>query len=405
MLTLSIPTIQPDLRWSEKDLAFFRENAVTSREDLLALLMKSSDPHQRDLVHQLLERQQVRYKLPSFYQQAELVYPPRLSLEQSSSECTAQFKASLFEGSRFIDLTAGMGIDSGYFARRFAEGILVEESSSLARITGHNLALLGCTNVKIAIGVDAAGFLRQFDGKADLIYLDPARRDEQGAKVVRLSDCEPDPIGLLPQLFDISDRVLIKTSPLLDIRSACEALTFVTDVYVVAVDNECKELLFLLRKGETGSPRIHAINLGKKITPEFMFTQEAEKELEPLLGDVKKYLYEPNAAIMKSGGFKSIGMQYDLLKLHQHTHLYTSDQLIPVFPGRCFEVYARSNVNKRDIKQYLPELQGNVSLRNFPGSVREFRKKMGIAEGSDQYLFVTTLRDESRVVLFCRKAQ
>lgn len=403
MLHFAAPEIQTDLLWTDQERDVIEAHRAASGDELLALLVKAGDPRKRELIRQLLERQVIRHKLPEFYNASSLFCPPRLNLEQSSSEATAQFKASLFHGQLFIDLTAGMGIDGRFFAAQFREGILVEQSATLSRITSHNLALLQCNNLKFVHGMDAAHFLAQFNGKADLLYLDPARRDEAGGKVVRLQDCEPDPVTLMPAMLAISDRILLKTSPMLDIRAACEALPFVSDVYVVAVDNECKELLFLINKSSSRPLQVHAVNLGKKGSSAFVFMPHEEKDLGSHMGDPATYLYEPNAAVMKSGGFKSIGRQYALSKLHQHTHLYTSDTCYPDFPGRCFEVYAQSKVDKRLIAKQLPGMQAHVSLRNFPGTVQDFRKKMGISAGGDQYVFVTTLRDGTRTVLFCRK--
>ena len=355
--------------------------------------------------HQVLSRKKIQKKLPTLFNCKEIIYPISLSLEQSSSEITANYKASLIKGKTFVDLTTGMGIDSLFIAKQFEQGILIERNKELAEIDLHNFFVLNQTNVKIAAGIDSIDFINQFNEQVDLIYIDPARRNELGNKVVSLSEYEPNVISILDRLFTISTNILIKTSPLLDISKALIELKFIKEVHVISVDNECKELVFQLEKEYDNDIKITTINFDKKGNQLFEYLLKDEKHCIAEFDAPLKYLYEPNASIMKAGAFKMIGEQLGLKKLHTHTHLYTSDHLVENFPGRTFKIEGFSKFDKKEVAQILPEMQANIAVRNFPISTNEVKKKFGITDGGDIYLFVTTNYKNEKIILFNKKVE
>jgi 16S rRNA G966 N2-methylase RsmD len=376
------------------------ENIESTNQDISSNL--SLD---KKIRHQVLSRKKIKNKLPTLFNCNEIIYPSSLSLEQSSSEITANYKAKLVKGKTFIDLTAGMGIDSLFFAKKFEKGILIERNKELAEINLHNYFVLNQTNVKIAVGIDSIDFINQFNEQFDLIYIDPARRNEQGNKVVSLTEYEPNVVSILDKLFSITTNILIKTSPLLDISKAIAELKFVKQVHVISVENECKELVFHLEKDFENEIKISTINFNKKENQVFEYFLKAEKESNSEYSEPLNYLYEPNASIMKAGAFKTIGQQLGLKKLHQHSHLYTAENLVDNFPGRVFKINAVSKFDKNEIAKIIPEMKANIAVRNFPISTNEVKKKLGIKDGGDFYLFVTTNIKNEKIVIFNKKAE
>ena len=359
-----------------------------------------------ELVRQIQARQKARTKLPAWADNPDLIFPPALSVEQASSARTAAFKAGLVEGQRLADLTGGFGADSVHFATRVAQVDYVERDFKLANIVRYNLAQLHVPNVTVH-ATDALDFLKTTPHHYDWLYLDPARRDTAARKIFLLRDCEPDVVKLLPLLLHKADRVLLKTSPMLDIEPAVQGLGHVRRLWVVAVDNEVKEVLYELGQEPAVDPERYALNLRRDGTQqEFRLNRAREARAIPRYAEAQQYLYEPNAAVLKAGAFKSIGTAFELLKLHQHSHLYTSDVLRPDFPGRIFKVLATEKADGAALKAYLgPEARAHVTTRNFPESVADFRRHTGIREGGDIYLFATTDLRGRPVVLVCEKAQ
>jgi hypothetical protein len=356
-----------------------------------------------ELVRQIQARQKAKTKLPTWAANPDLVFPPALSVEQASSARTAAFKASLVGGTRLADLTGGFGVDSSYFARTVQEVHYVERNAHLAGVVRHNLAVLGVENVQQHVG-DAAAWLReQPDGHFDWIYLDPARRDTADKKIFRLADCEPDVLRLLPLLLRKADRILLKTSPMLDVEQAVLELAHVRRLWVVAVDNECKEVLYELGQEPAVDPERLTINLlrdGREQT--FRSNRTRETKAIPRYAEPQDYIYEPNVAVLKAGSFKSVGTSFGLLKLHQHSHLYTSNQLREDFPGRIFRCRAVCRYDKKELLSHLgPEQRAHVTIRNFPDSVAEIRYRTGIREGGTTYLIATTDLTGRLIVLVC----
>ncbi|QMU30316.1 THUMP-like domain-containing protein [Adhaeribacter radiodurans] len=383
---------------------FVREHAQADPAKLLLQQHRYKDLDVPRLVHYIQARQKVKSKLPLWYQNLQIIYPPYLSLEQSSSEITARYKANLVRGQVLIDLTGGFGIDSFYFAQRFEQVHYVEQNPSLTAVSEFNATVLGVTNIQFHTD-NAAKFLKNFTGKADCIYLDPARRGNANQKLHLLSDCEPNVLEMLPLLFQKSDQVLLKTSPMLDIEQARQQLNKVSKVLVIAVDNECKEVLYLLNENSPPEIQFEAVNLHpQKEAIIFRFNKSDEETASITYAEPQQYIYEPNTAILKAGGFKSVAQQYSINKLHRNSHLYTSEMLITDFPGRVFKCLTVCKYQKKEIITHIPEKKVNITVRNFPEPVAAIRKKLGLQEGGNLYLLATTDIHQKPVILICEKA-
>ena len=266
-----------------------------------------------------------------------------LSVEQSSSEITAKFKANLVSGETIFDLTGGMGVDVAYMSKNFKKALYFEQNADLLDVTKYNFEHLGIKNVEFLEG-DSIFYLKNNILDSSWIYLDPHRRSDTGNKVVRLQDCEPNILTIKDLLFEYTDNILLKASPMLDIELAILELVNVSQVYVVAVENEVKEVLFYLQKNKSNEVILNAVNLTKNNSTTLTFTKSDEKNAIIKLGFPKQYLYEPNAAIMKSGGFRFVAQHFDLQKVALHSHLYTSEELVENFQGRVFKIIDRKSV-------------------------------------------------------------
>ena len=392
------------MQLSPETLRFIEENA---RADVRSLALQAKKYPQVDMamaVVQIAGRQIAEVKVPSWYRTEGLFYPKHLSMEQCSSEATAIYKAGLVEGDTFADLTGGFGIDCSFLSRKFKQADYVERQSELCELAMHNFPLLG-----LNIGVhneDGVEYLKQMH-PVDVLFLDPARRDGHGGKTVAISDCEPDVSALEDLLVEKAKKVMVKLSPMLDLSLALKALKYVREVHIVSVNNECKELLLILEKSTDSSEIvIHCEQITSTGEHQhYAFTQEQERTSDcPLSAEVGAYLYEPNASILKAGAYRSLTQTYPVNKLHASSHLYTSPYYIEDFPGRRFQVEAVSGFGKKELKTLLQGLEkANLTIRNFPSSVAELRKRLKLKEGGECYLFATTLSDESKVLINCRK--
>ena len=450
-----------------------KEYIKLHRKDDVYKLALGKAPEGVDLQHalqQIAAYQTIEKKIPSWAECDDLVFPPKLSLEQSSSELTAQYKAQLIrefmggDGFTHIDLTGGMGIDCYFIAQNANASHYVEQNADLCHIAQHNFTHL---NPKITVhNTTAEEFLNQitdnsrqstvngqqstvnfcdkreqsslleptvFEPKvkklpsgakinnevvnsqlSTLIYLDPARRGNHGEKLVSISDCQPDVVALLPQMFKITDKIVVKLSPMLDITRAISELEHIEHLYVISVGNECKELLLFINSNYNAETQIHAINLkstvnGQQSTVDGqLFSGYLSHESTLSLAyarEVGQYIYEPYAAHLKSGLYKTIAETYGVEKLHQHSHLYTSMELNSEFPGRHFAVEQVVPFDKKSAKSLFKSLkQANITTRNFPLTVSELRTQYKIKEGGATYIFATTLRDDSLVLILCKKA-
>lgn len=342
-------------------------------------------------------------KLPSWIIDRAIIFPPKLSMEQCSSEKTARYKASLMQGKRLTDLTGGFGIDCSYMSERFFETTYVERNSELCNIARHNFALL---NKRINVINGYSEMVLQDLPEQDWIFIDPARRSRTGGKVVALEDCEPNVCQLEALLLQKAEHIMIKCSPMLDIALAMKQLRFVNEVYIVSVNNDCKELLFILdRKATGGDVCIHSVNFHGEHVQDFVHTIEQEaSSVCVYTAQLGKYLYEPNSSMMKAGCFRLPASRWNLGKLHRNTHLYTSDILIEDFPGRIFEVKEILGFSKKDLKGLVSNTnKANISIRNFPGTPNDLRKRLKLADGGDTFIFATTLQDEKKVLIICSK--
>ena len=352
-------------------------------------------------LRQIEARQLLQKKVPSWSDNEELLFPQHLSMEQCSSEATAQYKASLLHGDSFADLTGGLGVDCHFIAQHFKQMDYVESNPELCTLAEHNFKVLG-TDAAVH-NTTAEDYLSRCEPK-DCIFLDPARRDLYGRKTVSIADCTPNVVKLQDLLLQKARRVMLKLSPMLDISKALQELRHVSEVHVVAVANECKETLFLLEQGFEETPVLTCVNL-QSGQPEVKFTHEEERISAIALADnLSRYLYEPNAALMKGGCYKLLTQRYDVSKLHPNSHLYTSDQLVSDFPGRIFVVEGWAPFSKKTKQSLLAGVEkASIATRNFPLSVDALRKSLKIADGDEIYVFATTMTGERKVIISSRK--
>jgi len=343
------------------------------------------------IAQQLVGRRKAKVKLATWYQTKGIIYPPTLNLEQSSSQATALFKSEIVEStlgdrSVAVDLTGGLGVDSFYLSKIFNSFHYIEPDKELFEITRHNHEVLKAANI-IHHNTDAEQFMDKTDLDFDLVFIDPSRRDSKSRKIIRLADCLPDVTQLQKTILNRTRFLLVKTSPLLGIQQGLRELHHVKKVYVVSVDNECKELLYLADKNYSGEVSIQAVDLFSdgQIRSTISFTLEDEKNSLAILGEPQKYLYEPNASILKAGAFKLISEKYQLQKLATNTHLYTSDKLIKNFPGRIFQI-DELNPEVKQVPKLLPNSQVNIVTRNYPLKPEEIKKKLKLRDGGDKYL-------------------
>ncbi|MGB3586935.1 MAG: hypothetical protein WBA23_10365 [Tunicatimonas sp.] len=352
------------------------------------------------VAQQIQARKKAKGKLPEWYQTKGIIFPSQLAMEQCSSEATAKYKSSLVSGKTMVDLTGGAGVDTYYLSQSFKQADYVEQNPQLAAIEQHNFSQLGTSSVQTHVS-DAATFLSSVNS-VDLIYLDPARRNDANQKVFRLSDCSPDVTQLLPYLLKKAKQVMVKTSPMLDINQAAEDLGSVVEIHVVAVNNECKEVLYLLSATAKELPKITATDITSGIAP-LVFTRQEEAEATIAFAEPQRFIYEPNAAILKAGAFRMIAQQWNLAKLHPNTHLYTSEKLVADFPGRIFKLEAVLSYRKKEVQAHVPDKKANITTRNFGDPVTIVRKKLGLKEGGDVYLLATRTRANERIILLTRK--
>ena len=342
----------------------------------------------RELAEQLDSRRRAEKKLPLWFKTSGIIFPPKLSIEQSFSELTAAYKSELIKGNKIIDLTGGFGVDTYFFSKKAKEVVHCEKSRELSILAGHNLSILGAENIRF-INADSIEFLKETEEIFDTLYIDPSRRIES-KKVFLLKDTEPDVVSNLALFLTKASRIIIKTSPLFDIQSGLNELSQVSAVHVVSVKNDCKELLWVIDKGFVGEAEIISTAISTSGQKSFRFKISDERSLSIDSYSVPlKYLYEPDVALLKAGCFKSITQAFPVLKLHQHSHLYTSENFVADFPGKVFNINDVS-----DYKQFIKENQlkkANVISRNFPHSPDELKKKHKISDGGPEYLIFTTV--------------
>jgi len=377
------------------------------KDDIFALKLQHKHATDIDIdlaIRQIAGKQRIKSKVPLFYRNDEVLYPVQLSLEQSSSEITASYKSTLCTGDTLVDLTGGFGVDCCFMSAGFKQATYVERQAELCDLARHNFKALLLQPIRV-VHAQTEDYLARME-PVDWIFIDPARRDSGGKKVVLLSDCEPDVSALSGLLLEKSRNVMIKLSPMMDITAALRELPTVSEVHILSVENECKEVLLILGREVEGNKKIQAVNFGKNNGSQ-LFTYFMEEEVQARVSfapSIGAYLYEPNAAVMKSGAFKLIGERFDVHKLHINTHLYTSDKLLLDFPGRVFKVQNQWGSSKKELKELAAKIpKANITTRNYPLSVDDLRKKLKMKEGGGIYLFACTLANESRMIIECEK--
>lgn len=383
----------------QKTQQFITDNL---KSDITKLILKGSPFNAisvQELANQIVAKQKSEQKLPIWFHQQNSYYPPKISIEQSSSEITANYKASLVSGDLIIDITGGFGVDCFYFSKKFKKVIHCEINKDLSTIVKHNYKQLKVPNIHVFSG-DGINFIKNTEDLFDCIYIDPSRRNDLKEKVFLLKDCLPNVPENIDLLFTKTKQILLKNSPILDITSAIKELKFVKQIHVVAVKNEVKEVLFLLEKNYVNNIKIKTVNLLKKEVQKFNFKYQ-DNEFATY-SEPQNYLYEPNASILKSGGFQQVSHQLKIDKLHQHSHLYTSRKIIP-FPGRVFKIKTVISYDKKKINSLLKDKKANITTRNFPKTVAQIRKETKIKEGGTTYLFFTTDIENKLIVILTSK--
>ncbi len=361
-------------------------------DDVYALSAKDGwygDSDKKWLLQQIQSRQKAKSKLPSWYGNFDLLFPPPVSVEQASSELTASYKAALVEGGTLVDATGGMGVDSSFFARHFQQVVYLEMQSNLVELARRNFAALELSNVEARLNPD--GSIDNLpDG--DCVFLDPSRR-EAGRRVFLIEDCSPDLIDWWPQLTARYATVLVKLSPMYDITSAVRALAGIAEIHVVAVAGEVKELLLLANRETTAPLTVTCADLARDgAVRKATFPYDQRNRSIGCVAEVGRYLYEPAAPLLKAELMNAEAARCGLGKLHPHSHLYTASALVPDFFGRSFEVEAAFGMGKADLKAGLQGLtNADITVRNFPIGEAELRKRLRLGAGGGTTLFATTL--------------
>ena len=395
--------LSPELR------LFIQEHLQDEPERLLLSAGRYPDVDVRMAAQQIAARQHIREKLPEWYTQPELIFPSALSCQQASSELTAKYKQELMPvDGRIYDLTGGLGVDSYYFSQRAKSVLYMEQQPELYAAAVHNFAALGAQNIQALQGscLDLLPTLPS----PDMIYIDPSRRGTQRQRLLSLEDYEPCLDSLRRLVFPHAARILLKISPMADIWESLRLLPEATEVHVLSVKNDCKELLFLLapqvpQQLPPEAVKIVCVHWGREEKKEFCCfrrtdEQAARTQIRYGRPEPGGYVYEPNASLLKAGAFQWTALQFGLEKLAQHSHLYTSSRHVQDFPGRVFRIvrlwpFRSSGLHK--LKEALP--QANIAVRNFPLGAEALRKRLQIKDGGNNYLFGTTLQDGERVLI------
>ena len=445
---------------NQATIDFIRQHQDEDVRQLAFLGSKYPDVDMPFALDQIRGRQMARTKLPRWANIDGIIYPPHISMEQCSSEVTAMYKAELaarlvknnqrntrighsLGKINFLDMTGGFGVDFSYIAAQLGvQSMYVERQAHLCEAAKENFDRLGLKNITVLHG-DGVEILHRLEKPLQLIFIDPARRDDAGNKVVSLQDCTPDVTLLQDEMLEKSDFVIIKLSPMLDWHRAVSELKQVREVHIVSIGNECKELLLVLSSSlgdkaksstevdeahvsetddETSHLKVYCINdnqvmsydesdksvvsIASGIECGIVELEKCSSEENELSQDSSKplYLYEPNASLMKAGCFGTISSRYGVKMLEKNSHLFISDKPVHDFPGRAFRIKAVSSFNKKELKRQLSGVtKANIATRNFPLSVAELRKRFKLKDGGDTYIFATTLSDESHVLFICEK--
>ncbi len=358
------------------------------------------------VAQQVKARQRIRKKLPSWHANEAIVFPNTLSLEQCSSEYAAEYKANLLQGRMIADLTGGFGIDAFAFSERFDQVFHIERDRDLSETVTQNAVALGKQSIVTVVHGDGIDWLNAYPNTLDVVYIDPARRDRRTLKVSALEDCEPDLKLHWKLLLRKSKRVAAKLSPGLDVDSIIAELPHVCEVHILSIENECKECFCIATREFEGEPQIVCSNRKSDGDWEyFEFARSEEKQTEGVYSMYSKFLYEPNASIMKGGGFKTLGKRMGLSLLHPRTRFYTSAKLVEGFPGKTFEILDSGELRKKSAAALFPEGKANVVARNVGLSSPELKQKLNLNDGGDLFAIGITDSEGRRRLLKCRKVE
>ena len=387
---------------NDKTRDFIEQNL---NADIRQLALKGCRDKDVDLdaaIRQIAGRQTARRKLPSWAALDGILYPPHLNMEQCSSEQTARYKARICSShpssKTLVDLTGGFGVDFAFMSEAFDEATYVERNSELFAISSANMKILApkakCLNE------DGLEVLHRLD-HVSMIFMDPARRDNHGARTYGISDCTPNVLEIKDELLQKADVVMLKLSPMLDWHKAISDLgeQYIKEVHIVSVQNECKELLIVMQQQPAEPPTVYCVNDDSVFSyhPSSISSNHISHHSSLI------YLYEPNASIMKAGCFAEIEQAFEVSQLAPNSHLFASDQAIADFPGRKFRISAVTSMNKQELKQALKDIrQANIAVRNFPMSVADLRKRLKLSEGGNDYIFATTLTEGKKVLIICQ---
>ncbi len=370
---------------SDKVVEFISNHLDNQPSKVALALSKRPELPKEFILSQINGRQKAFVKIPFLQKFPSYIFPNSRSVSQSSSEAAAKYKSQLISGKKIIDGSGGMGIDSYFFSKKIGELNYVEQNLELFEITKKNFKTLESNNI-FCFNESIESHLKRLNEKVDCIYLDPDRRKES-SRLFKIEDCEPNVLNLMDSLWNRADQIMIKFSPMLDIKKAIEQLKFVKEVHIVSVKNDCKELLFILEKNISDEPNITAVDIIEDQKNSFNFNFVEEQKHIIKLSDPLKYLYEPNVSILKAGGFKSIANHFNLKKIATNTHLYTSTEYCKPFPGRIIEILQVDKPKKGLINK------ANVICRNFSLKPEELKRKFKILDGGPIYLYACKNKD------------
>lgn len=391
---------------------FYQFIELHQNDDTNALRLKKNKTCDFDLnfaIQQIESRRKAANKIPEWISYP-ILFPSSLSAEQCTSELSAKYKQSLIDGETFCDLTGGLGIDIYYLSHKAKRAVYVERFDEYCQIARHNFNLLSAPQIEVVCS-DCREYLSNTRDRFDTLYIDPARRGKSNQRLFSLKECEPNVLEMLPVMLDKSKRVLLKASPMIDISQSLSDFPshIQIEIHIISIKNECKELLFDLRAVAHPLPvQIHCINiLSENERQCYSFAWENEKNANcPIVSSFpfSGYLFEPNASILKAGAFKSIAQSFGIDKLQINSHLYNCEHNISAFPGRVFAIDGIIEFSSKEIKSFATRYpQGNISVRNFPLSAEELRKKLKIKDGGNIYIFATTVASGKRILLITHR--
>ncbi|HTF82581.1 MAG TPA: class I SAM-dependent methyltransferase [Cytophagales bacterium] len=390
-----------DYNTSKEVSAFIEKHKAMPVADVVLKLHSKSNLPKEFIINQINGLQKLKSKLPEWQHVEGLVFPPKVSFEQCSSSDTAAYKSQFVKGMQcVVDLTGGFGVDAYYFSKKADHVIYVEQSKQLSKLYAHNLQVLKASNVEVVNQTCEDWLTAPVQMKVDLVYVDPARRGSDNQKLYKIEDCEPNVIELIPLIWHISEKAMIKFSPMIDLTSITRHLNGLKEIHVVSVKNECKEVLALLEHDYVGDVPITCIDIKSKAVQKFVCQPTVAQQ--PIYSEPQQYLYEPNASLMKAQCFDALASAFKIPKLSAHSHLYTSEGRVFDFPGRTFKIIGVCDYSEKVLKSSFKGLvAANVTVRNFGESVADVRAKLKLKDGGNIYIFATSTVLRKKLLVIC----